>query len=227
MLTPKYAVIVANGSSVDRMDAEFWTRCARSDVLLVGTNRALCFKTLQGVRFDAMVIRDTYRDLWSDQKYGEMYHRDFWKQASCWKVGPAERRLTHCDQYVRQTPGWSHRSVADANGELSVMKNSSVAIMAANWAWLQGAAAIGLVGVDYCGGHAAMVKPYGGASPGWEGQYDKPVGAGIERQFTGAAAAIEAGRGVFFNFSSNSRLAAIEPVDWRNMLGVNSLCEHQ
>ncbi|MBT3201165.1 MAG: hypothetical protein HN350_14785 [Phycisphaerales bacterium] len=213
------AVIVANGSSVDQMGAEFWRRCERDDVLLVGTNRALCFKTLQGVRLDAMVIRDTYRDLWRDQKFGEIYHRDFWRPASCWKVGPADRRVTHCDQFVRQAPGWQGGPVADRNGELAVMKNSSVAIMAANWAWLQGARTICLVGVDYCGGHGAMLDPFAAASPGWEGQYDKPVSAAIERQFARSAEAIQSSGGVIVNFSSSSRLAAINPADWRTTLG--------
>ena len=222
MLTPEFAVIVANGSSVDRMPTEFWLRCRRGDVLLVGTNRALCFETFQGVKLDAMVIRDTYRDLWSDQKFGEKYHRDFWKPADCWKVGPSDRRVTHCHQFVRQSPDWQDRPIADRNGELAVMKNSSVAIMAANWAWLQGARTIGLVGLDYCGAHAAMIEPFGGASPGWEGQYDKPVGVGIERQFARAAAAVGSGGGVFANFSPCSRLVAVKPADWREVLGTDS-----
>jgi len=213
------AVIVANGSSVDEMPEDFWARCQRDDVLLVGTNRALCFIRLQGVRLDAMVIRDTYRDLWSDQKFGEMYHRDFWKPAGCWKVGPSDRRVTHCDQYVRQASGWADRSNADRNGELAVMKNSSVAIMAANWAWLQGSRAIGLVGVDYRGAHAAMIELFAGACPGWQGQYDRPVRPGIERQFAEAARAIDAGGGALMNFSPSSRLAAVSTADWRELLG--------
>jgi len=219
---PAFAVIVANGSSVDDMPAEFWRRCSRADVLLIGTNRALCFKALQGIRLDAAVIRDTYRDLWCDQKFGETYHSDFWKPAICWKVGPADRRVTHCHQYVRQEPLWQHRPTVDRNGEQAVMKNSSVAIMAANWAWLQGCRTIGLVGVDYCGRHAAMTEPFAGASPGWEGQYDRPVPAGIERQFARAAAAVESAGGIFTNFSPSSRLAAIKPADWRKVLGTDS-----
>ncbi|MDP6546111.1 MAG: hypothetical protein QGH60_19195 [Phycisphaerae bacterium] len=216
------AVIVANGSSVDEMTEGFWRRCGGADVLLVGTNRALCFKALKGVRLDAAVIRDTYRDLWSDQKFGEAYHRDFWKPADCWKVGPADRRVTHCDQYVRQAPGWQGRAIVDRNGEQAVMKNSSVAIMAANWAWLQGCRTIGLVGVDYCGSHAVMTEPFAGASPGWEGQYDRPVPIAIERQFSRAAAAVESAGGVFANFSPSSRLAARKPADWRKVLGTDS-----
>ena len=218
MLTP-FAVIVANGSSVDEMSAEFWLRCQRDDVLLVGTNRALCFESLQGVSFDAMVIRDTYRDLWSDQKFGELYHRDFWKPAGCWKVGPADRRVTHCDQYVRQAPGWRVRPDVDRNGEAAVMKNSSVALMAANWAWLEGARTIGFAGVDYRGSHARMLEPFSTASSGWEGRYDKPVSPAIERQFTRAAGAVFAGGGVLSNFSRNSRLTAIKPSAWRDIIG--------
>ena len=222
MLTGKFAVIVANGSSVDNMPEEFWSRCARGDVFLVGTNRALCFCALQGVRFDAMVIRDTYRDLWSDQRFGEMYHRDFWKTADCWKVGPSDRRVTHCDQFVGQAPGWQDRPISDRNGELAVMKNSSVAILAANWAWLQGARTIGLIGVDYHGAHASMIEPFAGVSPGWEGQYDKPISVGIERQFARAVAGVESGGGVLRNFSPRSGLVAVEPSDWREVLGTYS-----
>ena len=219
---PAFAVIVANGSSVDEMPRGFWRRCSRPDVLLVGTNRALCFKVLQGIRLDAAVIRDTYRDLWGDQKFGEMYHRDFWKPSGCWKVGPADRRVTHCDQYVRQVAGWQHRPLVDRNGESAVMKNSSVAIMAANWAWLHRCRTIGLVGVDYCGPHAAMTEPFAGASPGWEGQYDRPIPAGIENQFARAVAAVESAGGVLTNFSPLSRLAAVKPADWRKVLGTYS-----
>jgi len=166
-----------------------------------------------------MVIRDTYRDLWSDQKFGEIYHRDFWKPATCRKVGPANRRVTHCDQYVRQASGWQGRAIADRNGELAVMKNSSVAIMAANWAWLQGVRIICLVGADYCGTHAAMIEPFTDASPGWEGQYEKPIRPGVSRQFAAAAAAIEKGGGALVNFSSCSRLTAVKQADWPAVLG--------
>jgi len=201
------------------MEVEFRRRCERDDVLLVGTNRSLCFRSMQDVRPDAMVIRDTYRSLWRDQKFGEIYHRDFWKPSECWKVGPAHRRVTHCDQYVRQAPGWQGRPAVDRNGELAVMRNSSVAIMAANWAWLRGARTIGLIGVDYRGRHAAMIEPFDSASAGWEGQYDKPVSRAIQRQFAGAAAAIEAGGGSLVNFSTNSRLNAIRFAGWRGVLG--------
>jgi hypothetical protein len=102
------------------------------------------------------------------------------------------------------------------------MKNSSVAIMAANWAWLQGARTIGLIGVDYRGAHASMIEPFAGVSPGWEGQYDKPVSVGIERQFARAAEAIESGGGVLRNFSPRSGLVAVEPADWREVLGTYS-----
>lgn len=169
-----------------------------------------------------MVIRDTYRDLWSDQKFGEKYHADFWKPADCWKVGPADRRVTHCHQYVRQSPGWQHRPMVDRNGELAVMKNSSVALMAANWAWLQGCRGIALVGLDYCGPHASTIEPFAGASPGWEGQYDRPVSPGIERQFSRAAAAVESLGGLFANLSPSSRLAGVKPGDWRKLLGTDS-----
>jgi len=199
------------------MPDEFWRACGRRGVLLVGTNRALCFKALRGVRLDAMVIRDTYRDLWHDQRFGETYHRDFWKPADCWKVGPSDRRVTHCDQFVRQAPGWQDRPTPDRNGELAVMKNSSVAIMAANWAWLKGAREIYLLGVDYHGPHAAMVEPYRCASVGWEGNYERPVPTGIEEQFARAAVAVESAGGVLWNLSPDSRLAAVRYADWRDV----------
>jgi hypothetical protein len=227
MLSPEFAVIVANGPSVDDMPREFWDRCERGDVLLIVTNRALCFKALQGVKPDAAVIRDTYRDLWCDQKFGEAYHRDFWKPADCWKVGPSDRRVTHCDQYVRQEPTWQHCPRPDGNGELAVMKNSSVAIMAANWAWLQGCRTIGLVGVDYRGWHAEMVEPFSDASPGWEGQYDRDVPEAIERQFSRAVAVTESSGGVFVNFSPHSRLDAVKPAGWREVIGSDRQCEQQ
>jgi len=220
----KAAVIVANGSSVDRMPDEFWRACSRPDVLLVGTNRALCFRSLRSAGLDAMVIRDTYRDLWCDQRFGEAYHRDFWKPADCWKVGPADRRVTHCDQFVRQAPGWQFAGNRDHNGEAAVMKNSSVAIMAANWAWLQGAREIYLIGVDYHGPHAAMIEPYAGASVGWEGNYDRPVPAGIERQFARAVSAVESAAGVLRNLSDDSRLAAVGHADWPDVFNTTGPC---
>ncbi|MBL7133523.1 MAG: hypothetical protein ISS78_05445 [Phycisphaerae bacterium] len=208
------AVIVGNGSSVDAMPPAFWRDCGRHDVMLIGTNRVLCFASPAGAAFDVLVIRDTYRNLWHDQRIGARYHDELWKPHAAWKVGPADRRVTHCDQFVRQAGEWQFESAPDANGEIAVMKNSSVVLMAANWAYLQGAREIALVGVDYHGRHATMVDPYGAQSPGWEGQYDRPVHESIERQFAAAVAAIQSQGGRMVNLSPNTRLGAVPKVEW-------------
>ena len=182
--------------------------------MLIGTNRALCFVSPVGITFDVLVIRDTYRNLWHDQRWGAKYHDELWRPCQAWKVGPAERRVTHCDQFVRQAGGWQFERAPDANGEIAVMKNSSVVLMAANWAFLQGAREIALVGVDYRGRHATMVDPYNAQSPGWEGQYDRPVHESIERQFAAAVAAVESQGGRMVNLSPNTRLQAVPSGQW-------------
>ncbi len=207
------AVIVGNGSSVDDMPPAFWRDCARHDVMLIGTNRVLCFASLANVTLDVLVIRDTYRNLWHDQRVGARYHDELWKPHPAWKVGPADRRVTHCDQFVRQAGRWQFEPALDANGEIAVMKNSSVVLMAANWATLHGARNIALVGVDYRGPHARMIAPYAARSPGWEGQYDKPVHEAIERQFAAAAAAIESQGGRLVNLSPDTRLQAVATIE--------------
>ena len=215
-IPPNTAVLIGNGGSVDAVPRAFWARCEAPDVLLAGTNRALCFKALRSVRLDAMVIRDSYRNLWHTQEWGERYHEELWKPAECWKVGPAHRRVTHCDEYVRFAGGWQHEPGRDRNGELAVMKNSSVVLMAANWAYLQGAREIFLIGVDYRGRHARMIGPYESQSPGWEGQYDRPVPDYIERQFGEAARAVEwAGRRVV-NLSPDTKLTSVPMAEWRS-----------
>jgi hypothetical protein len=216
--SPERAVIVGNGSSVDAMPPAFWRACQQPGTVLVGTNRVLCFRRLQDVAFDALVIRDTYRNLWHDQAVGIRYHEELWKPAACWKVGPADRRVTHCDEFVRFAPGWQHRRVVDANGEAAVMMQSSVVLMAANWAWLEGARELYLIGVDYCGPHAEMIEPYGGRSVGWEGQYDKPVPEAIVRQFGQAVSAVRRLGGRILNLSANSSLQAVPPADWHEAL---------
>ena len=99
-------------------------------MLLVGTNRVLCFAALQGISWDALVLRDTYRNLWHDQRWGAKYHDELWKSARAWKVGPADRRVTHCDEFVRQADGWQFERRTDANGEAAVMRNASVVLTA-------------------------------------------------------------------------------------------------
>jgi len=213
------AVIVANGSSVDAMPPAFWRACGRKRAMRIGTNRVLCFRRPGGAAFDALVLRDTYRNLWHDQAVGGRYHEELWKPHAAWKVGPADRRVTHCDEFVRFAPGWQDRRVFDANGEAAVMMQSSVALMAANWAWLQGARELYLIGVDYHGPHAEMIQPYSTRSVGWEGQYDRPVPEATIRQYTRAAAAVKRLGGRLVNLSPNSRLRCLPFADWRDVLG--------
>lgn len=212
------ALIIGNGGSVDSLPWSFWESCRERNVVLVGTNRALCLEALREVKLDAVVIRDTYRDLWHRQEFGEQYHQELWKPAGCWKVGPADRRYTFCDQYVRQVRGWQSERTLDHNGEAAVMRNSSVVLMAANWAWLIGCRRLYLIGVDYGGSHAQMVKPFGSAAIGWAGQYDQPVPDGIERQFAVARDSICEGGGSIWNLSELTRLEAIEPMSWQEVM---------
>ena len=212
-------MIVGNGSSVDAMPPAFWRACMRHDVLLTGTNRVLCFAALQAVRWDALVIRDTYRNLWHDPRWGARYHEELWKPRPAWKVGPADRRVTHCDEFVRQKPGWQFERVEDANGEAAVMRNSSVVVMAANWAWLRGAREIFLIGVDYRGAHARMVAPYNDQSPGWQSQYQRPVPAGVERQFLAVTEAVTSAGGRIVNLSTCTRLRAVPSGTWPRTAG--------
>lgn len=210
--TGKRAVVIANGPSVDDMPPAFWSGCRRKGVLLIGTNRALAFEALQGVPLDALVIRDTYRDLWSDNKWGVEYHERLWKPCPAWKVGPAEMRVTHCDEFVLQVPRpdeWQFERVVDHNREAAVMRNASVVIMAANWAWIQGVRDIQLVGVDYYGKHAAMIAPWGSKQSAGSGQYDKPIPGVIEKQFFVMVKAIESRGGSIVNLSKDTKLKAV------------------
>ena len=224
--TASRAVIVGNGPSVDVMPPDFWRGVeADDDCMLIGTNRALCLCALRGARFDALVIRDTYRNLWHRQERGAKYHEELWKPCPCWKVGPSHARVTHCDEFVRMAPDWQFERALDRSDEAAVMKQSSVVLMAANWAWLQGAREIALVGVDYAPGsdgqaHAAMIAPWGGESPGWEGQYDKPVPAGVERQFARAVTAVRSAGGRMVNFSPGSRLGSVPRETWREAASI-------
>jgi hypothetical protein len=201
------------------MPQAFWRRVRRRDVLLIGTNRVLCFQATRGAAWDVLVIRDTYRSLWRDQRWGERYHEEMWKPAAAHKVGPADRRFTYCDEFVRQVDGWQFEPALDENGEAAVMKNPSVVLMAANWAWLRGCRQIFLVGVDYRGGHAAMVPPYSEAETGWAGQYDGPGPAKrIERYFRRATEAAASAGGEILNLSPGSALRSVPRASWRDVL---------
>ena len=212
------AVIVGNGSSVDAMPEGFWDRCVSDDVLLVGTNRVLCSRGVGHLPWDALVIRDTYRNLWHDQRWGAQYHEQLWKPHGAWKVGPAYWRVTHCDQYLRFIGEWQAEPSADENGELAVMKNPSVVLMAANWAWLQGARQIVLVGVDYRGGHFEMAEPYD-VTTGLEGRYDAPsVPPRIEVYFRDAGQAVRRLGGRLVNVSPGTILRGVEVASWEDVL---------
>lgn len=200
------------------MPPAFRRACCSRDVMLVGTNRVLCFASMGDAPFDVLVIRDTYRNLWHDQRWGAKYHDELWKPHPAWKVGPADRRVTHCDEFVRQAGKWRPKEVWDINREIAVMKNSSVVLMAANWAYLHEAREIFLVGVDYCGPHAAMIEPYGSQSPGWAGLYEKPVPDSIERQFAAAVKAVASGGGRMVNLSPRTRLQAVPTARWHDVL---------
>ena len=200
-------VIIANGSSVDAMPPEFW---GMEDTLYIGTNRALAMVALQRARLDAVILRDRCPCLWAKPEVGVRYHIDLWKPATCYKVGPSDRRHTHCDEFVRQEPGWQYAENRDRNNEAAVMKNSCVAVMAANIAWHWGVRDFVLVGVDYHGAHAAMIDGYGVAK-GNEHLYSTGQGATekVERQFGEMRQAIETGGGSIINVSPNTKLKAI------------------
>jgi hypothetical protein len=207
------AVIIGNGPSVDAVPPSVWGVLKSLGWSLIGTNRALVFEALQGVALDVMVIRDGYRDLWLDKQAAWSYHRHHWQSFAGWKVGPSNERVTHCDQFVRFLEGWQHEPVRDTNHELAVMKQSSVVLMAANWAWLHGVRQMTLVGVDYTGGDCARcIAPFN-QSTGWEGRYTKPVPANIRREFGTARAAIESARGSIVNASRGTMLTEIPTVD--------------
>jgi len=196
------------------MPPAFWRACRRQGTLLVGTNRSLCFESLQDVRWDTLVIRDTYRNLWHEQKWGIKYHEDLWKVANAYKVGPADRRVTHCDEFVRQEGSWQYTREEDHNGEAAVMRNGSVVLMAANFAWLCGARELLLVGVDYHGPHARMISPYDRATVGWAGTYDRAVPEAIDIQFATAAAAVSVADGRMINLSEDSALRSVPQETW-------------
>jgi len=213
------ALIVGNGPSVDEVGPAFWRRVdAAADIMLVGTNRALCLRATRGVRWDALVIRDAYRDLWRDPALGARYHDQLWKPHPAWKVGPAAERVTHCDEFLRFEGPWRHTIERDANDEAAVMANPSVVLMAGNWAWLRGARELLLVGVDYRGGHARMLPPFDRVEAAPAGRYDGPVPERITRAFRAARDAVKAAGGRMLNLSPRSRLTCIARRQWKKAL---------
>ena len=194
------------------MPPAFW----RENFAYIGTNRCLAFAGLQGFAWDALVIRDGYRDLWLDNLVGWTYHKKLWIPSPAWKVGPASKRVTHCDEFVRQVGEWQHERVVDHNREAAVVKNISVAIMAANWAWIQGARELYLVGVDYCGPHARMIEPYT-VDTGNTWRYEA-VPDCIEKHFRRMVKAAESHGGKIVNLSPDTRLKAVPTADWKATL---------
>lgn len=215
--TGRRAVIVGNGSSVDRLPSAAWREFqAGGECIIVGTNRALCFEALRDVRLDAMVIRDRCRNLWYPQDWGIRYEQEQWNPAECWKVG--KDRTVNCDEFVRFEPAWQDVRVLDENREAAVLLQNSVVLMAANWAWLQGARELLLVGVDYCGRHARMIPPYCDAAMSWQGHYDRPVAESVEREFASAVASVESLGGAMVNISHGTKLRAVPKATWKDAL---------
>lgn len=182
--------------------------------MYIGTNRALCMTSMQGVRLDAMIIRDTYRSLWHKLEIGWQYHEDYWKPYKGYKVGPSDRRTVHCDEFVRQVPGWQYEEDRDHNNEAAIARNVSVVIMASNVAWLWGVRDFQLVGVDYCGGMARMEGMYN-VSTGHDARYSRPVPPSIEIAFRHMREAIEKG-GSVVNCSPGTKLEAVEKMEWKS-----------
>ena len=213
--TGRRAVIIGNGGSVDLLPPAAWRRFTERGFLLIGTNRALCFRALRNVTLDAMVIRDRCRNLWYPQKWGSLYHAKIWKPWPGWKVG--RDRTVYCDEFVKLKAGWQDKRVIDEDGDLTVMTQNTVVLMAANWAWLRGTRELVLVGVDYCGKHAEMIEPYHSAQMSWQGHYDKPVPQSIEREFAGALRSTELLGGRMVNISQGTKLKAIPREKWQNV----------
>lgn len=218
--TGRVALVLGNGPSIDAMPRSFWPALRRIDgLLVVGTNRCLAFAALRRVKLDALVIRDTYRNLWHDQRWGIRYHEALWKPHPAWKVGPADRRVTHCDQFLRFEGPWQERIVLDENNEAAVLANSSVCLMAANWAFLRGCRRIYFLGLDYQPGRLKMIRPYDRAEDGWQGRYDHPPPPRVEEQFAAAARAVKDLGGHMWNLSPRTQLQAVTPTHWTHLTG--------
>lgn len=223
--TGRRAVIVGNGSSVDAIPPGFWGGAhSEPGCMLIGTNRALCLTSLQSVRLDVMVIRDRCGALWIEPRLGWEYHKHLWQSATCWKVGPAECRVTHCDEFVRQVAGWQYERTLDENREAAVLLNHSVVLMAANWAWLQGVRDIALVGVDYGPGpegqlHAAMIPPWDDAPRRGQEVYRKTIPPYVILQFREVSEAVASAGGRIVNVSPGTRLKSVPQGDAMGWIG--------
>lgn len=200
------ALIYGNGPSVAAEVPGGWGDYD----LIIGTNRCLVIKALQGAPFNALVMRDGYRDLWFDNRIGARYHDEYWKPSPIWRVGSeVSRSNTHCNEFVLFADGWQAAGMRNRDRELLVMESASVVIQAANWAWHYGAREITLLGVDYTGGDCAELIPAFAASTGREGRYDKGPRVFNEQQFTTMVAAIESAGGSILNASPGTKLEAV------------------
>ena len=220
-------VIVGNGGSVDVMPAWFWHQ---PGVEYIGTNRCLALAACRDVTWSSLCMRDCYRKMFTTDNHGSDYHRQLWKPSEAYKVGDGHDRATWCDEFIYQVAGWQHERVEDRNHEASIMRNSSVVLMAANWAWICGARDLALIGVDYSlPHHAMMAEPWQSYPHGDPQQYARRVSRGIERQFSQARTAIEAAGGRIVNLSPGTKLRAIaqgkgpddyEPIEIRTAQGM-------
>lgn len=207
---------MGNGGSVDEVAPGFWTV---PGVAYIGTNRCLVMASVQHVPWTAVCMRDHYRSMWADPIRGWEYHERHWKPATCWKVGAAGDRGPWCNEYVRQIPLWRHKPAYDHNREMAVMRNSSVVLMAANWAWLCGARKIYLIGVDYHPpAHGRMIEPWASLPQGNAGHYDRPVPPAIEKQFRRAVRAVTSAGGKMVNLSPQTALQAVPQQAWSEAL---------
>lgn len=199
MADPRVAIILGNGSSLDAMPETFWEACRESRTMCVGTNRALALGACGSLDFDALVLRDSYRQLWLDQKLGSLYHQTLWKPSRAWKVAPQSNRHSWCDEYLPDEPA------ADGSPPGLPSRSDSVVLTAILWAWRQGIRRIFLAGVDYRPGHAEMVQPYDAPTRG-DGGCRPEQFPHIARQFSQATSAIQAAGGTLHNLSPQSRL---------------------
>ena len=204
-------IIVGNGPSVDEVSPAMWSQLGTT---YIGTNRCLVLAACLHVPWTAIVMRDSYRSMFGDQDVGWRYHQECWIPSAAYKVGSSHDRSVHCDEYAKQSDPWHAEPTFTADREMRVMKNSSVVLMAASWAWLCGARDLRLIGVDYRSPHhARMIEPWQSAPLHNIGHYDRPVPTGIERQFKAAVDGIEAGGGTIVNYSANTKLGAVPCAD--------------
>jgi hypothetical protein len=214
---PGKALIVGNGPSVGQIDPTWREALAGGGILLVGVNRVLALEATWNLRFDALLIRDCWRRLWDDPALARRYH-GIWQRHSARKLGPAGQRITRCDEFLRFRPGWQIRAARDANGELAVMQAPTAILAAANWAWLQGATRIGLIGVDYAGSYPPRIEPFARHLPDSARQYALPVRPEVESAFAAALRAVRQNGGMIWNLSHQSRLRAIPRIEWTDLL---------